>query len=108
MEAEEPNLCVPLPSPQPTAELLESLDLTPERKQTTRSFLKRRRRPVAGIANNLALNDHRTSPTPKKWYVCISMMASSFVPRPHLEKLRRVRKGPAKHKATMVSRLYNR
>ena len=76
MEAEEPNLCVPLPSPQPTAELLESLDLTPERKQTTRSFLKRRRRPVAGIANNLALNDHRTS---------------SFVLRPHLEKLRRVR-----------------
>jgi len=48
MEAEEPNLCVPLPSPQPTAELLESLDLTPERKQTARSFLKRRRRPVTG------------------------------------------------------------
>ena len=79
MEVEEPNLCVPLPSPQPTAELLESLDLTPERKQTARSFLKRRRRPVTGTRQDCP------SSIPKRWRVCMSMMASSFVSRLHLE-----------------------
>ena len=52
MEVEEPNFCVPLPSPHPSAELLDSLDLTPERKQTTR---RSRRQGKASTGRGMAL-----------------------------------------------------
>jgi len=52
MDVEEPNFCIPLPSPHPSAELLDSLDLTPERKQTTR---RSRRLGKAGTGRSRAL-----------------------------------------------------
>lgn len=52
MDVEEPNFCVPLPSPHPSAELLDSLDLTPERKQATR---RSRRLGKAGTGRSRAL-----------------------------------------------------